>query len=138
MPERTGGAPSATEVPIAYHESLTDLSGLVEGAFISTVGTLFCISRKNDWLSPQFAAALASGRKFNTVTIHTPSGHVVQILFCWLYNISKTGFGPPFGYPGAPTIRPGCEGITWTTPNSSIFVDGVPQGETYNWLGLNS
>src|ERR1035441_2230506 len=67
--------PGVTPITPIGHKSLTFLSGLVYGVVIPkthvppTLGgtglkTYFALSRNVDWLSSQFAAALASGMSF--------------------------------------------------------------------------
>jgi hypothetical protein len=141
MPIRTPGV-----TPIAI-ESLTNLYGLVYGVRVPrtiappTLGgtglkTYFALSRNVDWLSSQFAAALASGKSFPKVTIQTHSGHVVSLQNVVVAEITKAGHRNGL-YAGDPLVGPGMEAITWGG-NWPIQVDGSARYSTYNWLGLNS
>ncbi len=124
-------------------ESLTDFSGSVSGVSVPASGAkirmLKCfltVTRAVDWLSPQFAAALASGKSFTKVTIQTASGHVVTLHNTWVVQITKAGFRNPYD-PGSPPVGPGMEAVMWEC-TAPIKVDGVVQYASYNWNGLNS
>jgi hypothetical protein len=141
------GTPVVTPITPIGHESLTFLSGLVYGVRIPktivppTLGgtelkTYFALSRSVDWLSSQFAAALASGMRFSVVTIQTPSGHVVTLQNVVVAEITKAGRRNGL-YAGDPLVGPGMEAISWAG-NWPIQVDGSARYFMYDWLGLNS
>jgi hypothetical protein len=105
-------------VPI-YIESLTNLYGLIYGVAVPPLFRwFFTLSRKVDWLSPQFASALLSRTNFPKVTIQTHSGHVVTLQNAGVLKITKAGFKNTLYY-CPPTVGPGMEAITWKVARQS-------------------
>lgn len=123
-------------------ESLTGLSGSVYAVSVPAAGKIrmwkcfFTLSRNVDWLSPQFATVLASGKNFPKVTIQTHSGHVVTLEHALVVEITKAGSRTTL-YPTSPPVGAGMQAITWEA-TAPIRVDGFIQYASYNWLGLNS
>jgi hypothetical protein len=129
-----------TVVPIAgvVGDSLTSLHGLIyaveESGYYDESGYSVTITRKVDYLAPQFTAALASGQLFPFVKILTKSGHVLSFLDGQVTGVTKAGHRVG---PGLPIVAVGMEAITWGGAGQ-VAVDYVYQPSSYNWLGLNS
>jgi len=129
-------------VPVSF-ESVSDFPGSVSGVSVPASGAkvhmwkcFLSVTRKVDWLSPQFATLLASGKNFPKVKIQTPSGHVVTLQNTWVVQITKAGFRNPYD-PGSPPVGPKMEAIMWEC-TAPIQVDGLVRYASYNWNGLNS
>ena len=127
-------------VPILI-ESPANLYGLIYGVDVQSSwafleGWFFAISRKVDFISPQFRSAMLSRTNFPKVTIQTHSGHVVTLKNAGVLKITEAGFRDTLFTP-APTVGPGMEAITWKG-GLPVLVDGIERTSSYNWFGLNS
>jgi hypothetical protein len=138
---KTGGVATSGSV-----ESTTDFSGLISGETVPAAPPpgkkvprwkyFLTVIRKVDWLSPQFASALTTGKNFPKVTIQTPSGHVVTLRDTLVVQITKAGYRNPLD-PGSPPVGPAMEAIEWES-SAPILVDGHVGYASYDWSGLNS
>jgi hypothetical protein len=132
--------PIKTVVPTlgTVADTLTSLHGLIYAVVVSGYGDesgySVTITRKVDFLAPQFKTALASGQLFPFLKIQTRSGHVLSFLDSQVGGITKAGHRVG---PGLPIVAVGMEAITWYGAGQ-VAVDYVYQPSSYNWLGLNS
>jgi len=126
----------SVESVTAFSASISGVSVPASGAKVHMWKCFLSATRKVDWLSPQFAAGMTSGKGYPKVSIQTPSGHVVTLQNTWVVQITKAGFRNPYD-PGSPPVGPKMEAIMWES-SAPIRVDGLVRYASYNWNGLNS